>query len=165
MKSIKIFMALLLFLPIMLKAQNIVIQTFINKNITDAIKNYGKPAYQDNNDPEMVMTFFKTPVRDYTFVSNSESIYQANATLKYETKEKATESLETLLKDCLSTGYKVDTLDTETFEMRSTGVTISVSASPAAGKEKYQIIIEALKRDEEEPILEDSIFEEPAEIE
>lgn len=165
MKSIKIFTALLLFLPIMLKAQNIVIHTFINKNITDAIKNYGKPAYQDNNDPEMVMTFFKTPVRDYTFVSNSEFIYQANATLRYETKENATDALGTLVKDCLGDGYKVDTLDTETFEMRSKGVTISVSASPAAGKEKYQIIIEALKRDEDESILEDPILEEPAKIE
>ena len=147
MKSFRILSAIFLLSIISLNAQDIVIQKFIGKNIKEAITNYGKPSHQDKTDPDMVMTFFKTPNRDYTFVSDSGGIYQANAALRYDNKDLALTALNTFLKDCLATGYVVDTLAAEKFELRYPKIDMKVSTT-SAEKNKYQIIIEAVKREE-----------------
>lgn len=148
MKSLKILLAVFLSVTFTINAQDIVLQKFMGKNISEAIANYGKPAFQDKNDPEMVMTFYKMPNKDYTFVSGPGGIYQVNATIKYDNKETAFKALDTFLKECLTTGYVVDTLAVENYSLSETKVDITVSGGAANEANKYQLIIEAKKREE-----------------
>ncbi len=147
MKSIKIILTFFFCGVLTLDAQEIFIQKFIGKNISEAVKNYGKPTYQDKTDSEMIMTFYKTPDKDYTFVSGSEGVYQANATIRYSGKQSATSALNKFLQECQSTGFVIDTLGTENYELRQPKVDVKISSSPGLEK-RYNILIEATKREE-----------------
>lgn len=148
MKRTFIFGGLIILLSITTQAQEIKVHNFIGKAITEVSAFYGKPVHQDNSNPDMVCTFYRLPNRNYTFVSDVKGVYQANATITYNTKDESKKAIDVFLKDCLSNDYTVDTISTEKYKLRRQGNKMELNLSPIANSENFQIIIEAKKSDD-----------------
>lgn len=146
-KLIIISMLFLLTAVNYLQAQDIKVQNFIGKPINDVIANYGNPVHQDTSIPEMVSTFFKMPNRNYIFVSDSSGVYQAQASLNYNTKEEAADALTKFIKDCQTNTFTSDTLSSEHIKLHKRGEKIDVNLFQM-GNGKAQIKIEAAKTED-----------------
>lgn len=130
-----------------MNAQDIKVHNFIGKQLNDVIANYGKPVHQDNSIPEMVSTFFKLPDRNYIFISDSRGVYQAQASLNYNTKDEAAEALTKFIKDCQSNTFISDTLSSEHIKLHKKGEKIDVTIFQMSSG-KSQIKIEAAKTED-----------------
>lgn len=130
-----------------LQAQDIKVHNFISKPISDVIANYGKPVHQDKSIPEMVSTFFKMPDRNYIFVSDSSGVYQAQASLNFNTKEEAADALTKFIKDCQTNTFTSDTLNAEHFKLHKKGEKIDVNLFQMSSG-KAQIKIDAAKTED-----------------
>ena len=119
------------------------VQNFLRKPISEVITVYGKPAYQDKTDPEMICTFYQTAVKKIVFISNSNEVYQAQADISYNSKEEAVSALSKLIDDCSSQGYISDTLKSDKFRLHRKGNIIEVNISPIGGGSKHNISIKA----------------------
>ena len=135
---------LLIIIPNFLKAQDIKVHNFIGKPLKEAISNYGKPVHQDKSIPEMVSTFFQQPNRSYIFISDGDSVYQAQATITYPSKDEAQNAVTNFINELIKNEFVSDTLSAEKFMLHKEGSSIETESSSITNG-KYQLKIVARK--------------------
>lgn len=145
MKKLVLFIFLLLLNAAnFLNAQEIKVHNFVGKQIKEAIAYYGKPVHQDNSIPEMISTFFQLPNKSYIFISNGDSVYQAQAIITYPSKDEIRNAVTSFMNELVQIEFVSDTISTEKYVLNKPGCSIENEIT-ALSSGKYQLKIVARK--------------------
>ena len=147
MKTFKLlFVLIFLFLfSFSLSAQDINVHNFIGKKQSDVIKKFGKPAHQDNSNPEMLCMFYQYGTNSMIFVANDKGIYQAEANVSYNTEKAARADLSSMISNSISNGFAVDTVTVSDFKLNKTGVNVLLQIAENKISNKYDVRVKATK--------------------
>ena len=148
MKTItKISITVLIFLMTLtnITAQQVKYCQMIGKNVNDIIKTYGKPVHQDLSDPNMKCIFYQTKTSRTTFISDKGGVYQVQADLSYDTEKEAMRSIDEFLSDCGSQSYEIDTLSAGNYNIKASGVRMSLNLFQNTYLKKYEVKFKAEK--------------------
>ncbi len=151
MKTIKMFFALfflIFIIPDLLTAQDISVHYFIGKPKSDVIKKYGKPAHQDNSDPNMMCMFYQTKTNRMIFVSNKEGVYQSEATVNYSSEVNARTAVNDLIKASVTEGFTIDTVSVNDFQLYKPGVKADLQMTENKIKKNYDLSLKAHRSEE-----------------
>ncbi len=147
MKSFKLLLSVIfLFLfSFSLSAQDINVHNFIGKKQSDVIKKFGKPAHQDNSNPEMLCMFYQYGSNSMIFVSNSDGIYQAEANVSYNNEKAARTDLSSMISNSLTNGFAIDTVTVSDFKLSKPGVNAQLQMTENKISMKYDVRVKATK--------------------
>ena len=151
MKAKKVFFAsffLICLIPIFLIAQDISVYEFIGKPKSNVIKAFGNPAHQDNSNPDMMCMFYQTNTTRMIFVSNSDGVYQSEATINYDTEAKARSVVDECIKSSLANGFKVDTVSVNDFQLYKTGIKADLQMTENKIKKNFDVSVKAHKSED-----------------
>lgn len=126
-------------------AQQIRYCQMIGKNVNDILKTYGKPVHQDMSDPNMKCIFYQTKTSRTTFIADKTGVYQVQADLSYDTEKEAMKSIDGFLLDCGSQSYQIDTLNEGNYNIRASGVKMSLNLFQNTYLKKYEVKFKAEK--------------------
>lgn len=126
-------------------AQQIRYCQMIGKNVNDIIKTYGKPVHQDMSDPNMKCIFYQTKTSRTTFIADKTGVYQVQADLSYDTEKEAMKSIDGFLLDCGSQSYQIDTLSEGNYNIRASGVKMSLNLFQNTYLKKFEVKFKAEK--------------------
>ena len=144
---IKLLAVLQLIFCLPIIAQEINMHSFIGFSVKEITARMGKPAYQDNSNPSMICTFYKTQDSRYAFVSNEKGVFQAEACLSLESKQGAEKLISNLIKNCKEEGYTSDTLNTDSYCVHTVKVKMELNTSLNKTTNKFDVRIKATRRE------------------
>lgn len=148
MKTISIiWFSFILFIPLTftIKAQDIHVYNSIGEPTAKIIKQYGKPVFRDKSNPNMDCMFYKSSTKKLVFVSDTKSVYQAEATLFIKSINNAKKTISEIIKDAISNKYVIDTLSTNTYSLNKKGVKVNLNLSNNKYKNGYEVYLKAQK--------------------
>ncbi|MDH3267950.1 MAG: hypothetical protein OEM46_03755 [Ignavibacteria bacterium] len=146
MKTINLFFVLfflLFIIPDLLTAQDISVHYFIGKPKSDVIKKYGKPAHQDNSNPNMMCMFYQTKTNRMIFVSDKTGIYQSEATANYNSEAKARNVVDDFITGSVGDGFAVDTVSANDFQLYKSGVKANLQVSENKITKNFDVNVKA----------------------
>ncbi len=147
MKNYKllVLLSVLFLFPFSSFGQDINVHNFIGKKQSDVIKKYGKPVHQDNSNSAMLCMFYKTDSNSMIFVSNDKGIYQAEATISYNSEKAARNDVSDLISKSILEGFGVDTVSAYHFKLKKPGVNVQLQMSENKITNKLDVRVKANK--------------------
>ena len=133
------------FFPNILSAQ-IDVLDYIGKSQPEIISKLGKPAYVDDSNSSMVMTFYKSVNSGKTFVSDENGTYQAEGTQYFDSEENCKSTLHNYITELIKQGFSVDTLSVSAYTSEKLGIICSYNYSLNSISNKYEISVIAHKK-------------------
>lgn len=151
MKTFKIFSLTIFWFFIfsgISRSQDIGVHNLIGKKQNDVIKKFGNPAHKDNSNPDMVCMFYKNSSRTMVFVSDKDGVYQAEATITYDTEQGARKIIDDLISVSVNDGFSMDTVTVNDFKLHHTGVNVELHLSENKISKKFEIRVKANRTEE-----------------
>lgn len=151
MKTIKIFSLTIFWFFIfsgISRSQDIGVHYLIGKKQNDVIKKFGNPAHRDNSNPDMACMFYKSSSRTMVFVSDKDGVYQAEATITYDTEQGAQKTIDDFISVSVSDGFRTDTVTVNDFKFHHTGVNVELHLSENKISKKFEIRVKANRTEE-----------------
>ena len=145
-KVILLFGMFTLFNQIIL-SQELNMSAFIGNSINQVISRMGKPVYQDDSNPVMICTFYKTSTTRHVFVSNNKGVFQAEACVSFTNESSIEKSVSKLISECTSEGFTSDTLSTESYCVQNVKVKVEISTSKNSLTNKFDLRIKATRKE------------------
>lgn len=124
-------------------AQDLDAYKFIGKRIEDVRNHYGKPIHIEDSNPSMVCIFYKKDKNTMTFVSDENSIFQADVLVFYETKNAAKTELNKVVSQANQQSFAADTLSSMEFKLKKEDVAFDIAMAQDPNSTKYEISIHA----------------------
>ncbi len=128
---------------IVLSAQDLHCELFISKPLSSVIEKFGKPAYKDESNPDMVCIFYKDKTSRKVFVAGKNGIYQSESWAYFTTKNSAADAINKYLNECGSSGFVIDTLNSEHYTLAKKGVKLTLEMSFNKNTNNYELKSEA----------------------
>lgn len=127
-------------------AQDLNAYKFIGKTIEDVRNNYGKPMHIEDSNPSMVCMFYKKNNDTMTFVSDENSIFQADALVFYEDKNAALTELNKVINTANQQNFVTDTLSSTEFKLDTEGVAFDLALVKNPNLDKHEITVHAKRK-------------------
>jgi hypothetical protein len=145
--TVKILLTIIFsaFISESLDAQQIKYCQIIGKGISDVLRVYGKPVHQDLTNPNMKCIFYQTKTSRTTFIADKTGVYQIQADLSFDSENDAVTSINKFLTDCVSRKYEIDTLNPGNFNIRASGVRMTLNLFQNTYMKKYEVKFKAEK--------------------
>lgn len=151
MKTQKVFLVaffLICLIPVLLIAQDISVHKFIGKTKGDVIKKFGNPVHQDNSNSDMMCMFYQTKTNRMIFVSNKEGVYQAEATVIYDTEAKARKVFYDVIASSVADGFTADSVSANDFQLHKTGVKTDLQLGENKITKNFEVSVKARKSED-----------------
>lgn len=143
--AIRITLLFLLFISVQAIAQQVKYCQMIGKSVNQIINTFGKPVHQDLSNPDMKCIFYQTKSQRTTFIADKSGVYQIQADLSFDTQKDAMKSIDGFLADCGSQNYQVDTLNAGNYNIKASGVKMSLNLFENTYLKKYEVKFKAEK--------------------
>ncbi len=139
------FIAILLIILIseLVFGQDIRVHNFIGKPKSEIVKKYGNPVHQDNSNPDMICMFYETKSYRMIFVSDKEAVYQAEASVYYDSESKARKATDDFISESVSNGFAVDTVSINDFQLSKSGVKADLQIKENKITKKFDVTVKA----------------------
>jgi hypothetical protein len=139
---------LLCFIFVETSAQDVSVQNLIGKPKSEVIKIFGNPVHQDNSDPAMMCMFYQDKTTRMIFVSDKNGVYQSEATVEYSTETKARSAVDKFIASSVASGFKVDTVSANDFEVHKTGVKTDLQLSENKITNNFVVSVKARRSED-----------------
>lgn len=149
MKALKIFLLVLFAAGFFAEnnfGQDLDIYKFIGKTIEDVKNHYGKPMHIEDSNPSMVCVFYKKNNDTMTFVSDENSIFQADALVFYDNKNAALNELNKVVNAANQQNFIADTLSSTEFKLDKEDVAFDIALAKDQNSDKHEITIHAERK-------------------
>ncbi|MDT3695293.1 MAG: hypothetical protein ROY99_02805 [Ignavibacterium sp.] len=139
------FIAILLILLIseLVFGQDIRVHNLIGKPRTEIIKKYGNPVHQDKSNPDMICMFYETKTYRMIFVSDKVTVYQAEASVYYDSEAKARKAVDDFISESVSDDFVVDTVSVNDFHLSKSGVKSDLQLKENKITKKFDVTVKA----------------------
>lgn len=129
----------------MIYTQDIYIHSLIGKPTPDITKKYGKPIHKDDSNPDMICMFYKYTGGNMVFVSDKNGVYQAEATISFNTEKNARDAVDKLIQDSVNDGSVTDTVSVYDFKIHREGVNAVVQLFENKISNKFEVRVKATR--------------------
>lgn len=139
------FIAILLILLIseLVFGQDIRVHNLIGKPRTEIIKKYGNPVHQDKSNPDMICMLYETKTYRMIFVSDKVTVYQAEASVYYDSEAKARKAVDDFISESVSDDFVVDTVSVNDFHLSKSGVKSDLQLKENKITKKFDVTVKA----------------------
>ncbi|MFZ2864070.1 MAG: hypothetical protein WA440_04890 [Ignavibacteriaceae bacterium] len=139
------FIAILLIILIseLVFGQDIRVHTLIGKPRKEIIKKYGNPVHQDKSNPDMICMFYETKTNRMIFVSDNIAVYQAEASVYYDSEAKARAAIDDFISESVADDFVVDTVSVNDFQLSKAGINADLQIKENKITKKFDVTVKA----------------------
>ncbi|MDY0081580.1 MAG: hypothetical protein RBR74_00225 [Ignavibacteriaceae bacterium] len=123
--------------------QDIRVHNLIGKPRTEIIKKYGNPVHQDNSNPDMICMFYETKTYRMIFISDNNSVYQAEASVYYDSEASARKIVDDFIGESVSDEFAVDTVSVNDFQFSKPGIKADLQIKENKITKNFDVTVKA----------------------